>query len=287
MSSAACMRLPDGRLHLQHGPVDCIVQAWGQPGEVEAAYVQASDSFQDILPTLVAELPVLRQPLDAAHPLLRGAVARRMVAAAWRHRGVFLTPMIAVAGAVADELLAAMVAGRELHKACVNDGGDIALHMASDAQFDVGIALDPGLAAFQGTLHISAGDGVRGIATSGWKGRSQSLGIADAVTVLAASAAAADVAATLIANAVNSEHPGIRRLPACEVKADSDLGERLVTVEVPRLDDAARSAALARGLQEAARMRASGLIVDAFLSLQGAHCATCTPAHPIHAGSLQ
>ena len=50
---------------------------------------------------------------------------------------------------------------------------------------------------------------MRGIATSGWRGRSFSLGIADAVTVLAATAAEADAAATMIANAVDLPgHPG-------------------------------------------------------------------------------
>jgi hypothetical protein len=52
-------------------------------------------------------------------------------------------------------------------------------------------------------LTIRSEDGVRGVATSGWRGRSFSLGIADAVTVLARSGAEADAAATLIANAVN------------------------------------------------------------------------------------
>ncbi len=37
--------------------------------------------------------------------------------------------MAAVAGAVADHILAAMIAGRRLAKAYVNDGGDIALHL--------------------------------------------------------------------------------------------------------------------------------------------------------------
>ena len=51
---------------------------------------------------------------------------------------------------------------------------------------------------------------MRGIATSGWRGRSFSLGIADAVTVLAATAAEADAAATVIANAVDLPgHPAI------------------------------------------------------------------------------
>ena len=73
-------------------------------------------------------------------------------------------------------------------------------------------------------------DPVRGIATSGWRGRSFSLGIADAVTVLAATAAKADAAATIIANAVDlPNHAAITRVPAREIAPDNDLGERLVT----------------------------------------------------------
>ena len=107
-----------------------------------------------------------------------------------------------------------------------------------------------------------------GIATSGWRGRSQSLGIADAVTVLADCAAVADAAATLIANAVNGEHPAIRRLPARSVKQDSDLGELPVTVDVGPLPAATVHSALASGAALAAQLRTRGLIRAAYLALQ-------------------
>ncbi len=100
--------LPDGRLHLQHGPIDLIVGAFGDRDETAAAYVQATERFADILETLVGELPILRRPVGEAHPLLRGPVARRMADAVWPHRAVYITPMAAVAGAVADEMLAAL-----------------------------------------------------------------------------------------------------------------------------------------------------------------------------------
>jgi uncharacterized protein len=261
-------RFPDGRLHLQHGPIDCIVEAWGEPGEVEAAYLQAVERFGDILQVLTEELDALRSPMGAAYPFVRGPVAKRMVAAVWPHRQVFITPMAAVAGAVADELLGAMIRGRDLQKAYVNDGGDIALHLqGGEAYFGVGIADDPLLADLAGNVAIRAGDPVRGIATSGWRGRSQSLGIADAVTVLAETAAAADAAATLIANAVNVDHPAIERLPARRIKEDSDLGEFPVTVDVGPLPAASVAAALDAGLQAARLMRSGGLIEDAFLTL--------------------
>ena len=56
-----------------------------------------------------------------------------------------------------------------------------------------------------GAVRLDARSGVGGVATSGAQGRSFSLGIADSVTTLARNAATADVAATLVANAVNIE----------------------------------------------------------------------------------
>ncbi len=82
--SAVAARLDDGRLHLQHGPIDLIVEAFGAAAEVERAYGQAMERFGDILPTLVGELQVLRRPVGEAYPLLQGPVARRMAEAVGR-----------------------------------------------------------------------------------------------------------------------------------------------------------------------------------------------------------
>ena len=260
--------LPGGRLHLQHGPIDLVIEAWGERSEVQLAHAQAWERFQHILETLVTELPLLRSPVGGMYPLARGPVARRMIAACWPHRNVFVTPMAAVAGSVADEMLAAMLAGRTLAKAYVNDGGDIALHLAPGEHLDLGVVSNvqcPDLAA---TARIRFASPVRGVATSGWRGRSQSLGIADAVTVLARTAAAADVAATLVANAVNVEHPAVRRLPARDVKADSDLGDLPVTVAVGHLPKASVAQALECGCSLAHAMRRAGLVHAAYLTLQ-------------------
>src|SRR5690606_13787972 len=142
---------------------------------------------------------------------LSGDVARRMWRACAPHAAVFITPMAAVAGAVADEILAAMLRGRPLRKAYVNNGGDIALHLAEDEHFETGIVGNLAKPKITAKASIESADGIGGIATSGWRGRSFSLGIADSVAVLAPSAAAADAAATIIANAVNVDHPAIAR----------------------------------------------------------------------------
>jgi hypothetical protein len=263
--SAVAARLGDGRLHLQHGPIDLIIEAFGALGEVERAYAQAADRFGDILPALVGELSVLRRPVGEAYPLLRGPVARRMAEAVWPHRAAYITPMAAVAGAVADEMLQALVRGRRLDKAYVNDGGDIALHLAPGHSLRAGIFAQ----ALDGVALLTHERPVRGIATSGRGGRSFSLGIANSVTVLAATAAAADAAATMIANEVNADHPAIERRPACDLDPDSDLGELAVTVAVGTLPREIVDAALDRGAAEARRLRLCGLIDSAALSLDG------------------
>lgn len=261
--------LPDGRLHLQHGPIDLVVEAWGERSEVERAYAQAWERFQDILETLVAELPTLRSPVREAYPLARGPVAKRMVAAVWPHRKVFVTPMAAVAGSVADEMLEAMLAGRRIAKAYVNDGGDIALHLTAGEVLDLGVVNRVERPELSAIARIEFASPVRGVATSGWRGRSQSLGIADAATVLAPNAAAADAAATLIANAVDIDHPSIRRMPARAVKEDSDLGDLPVTVGVGELPRACIEQALDAGCMAAHALRRAGLIHAAYLALQG------------------
>jgi ApbE superfamily uncharacterized protein (UPF0280 family) len=266
---AIAARLADGRLHLQHGPIDLIIEAWGPPDDAEAAYRQAAARFKDMLEVLVRELAQLRMPLDATYPLLRGPVARRMVAACWPYRSVYITPMAAVAGAVADEIIQSMQTGRQLLKACVNNGGDIALHLAPGSALTLGVVNDVDNPAIDATVTLEASMPVRGLATSGWRGRSHSLGIADAVTVFAADAAAADAAATMVANAVNIEHAAISRLPARALREDSDLGALPVTVAVGALPASARAAALASGCARARELQVEGLIYAAYLALQG------------------
>ena len=268
--------LPDGRrLHLQHGPIDLVVEAWGEVDEVRAAYGQGMTCFRTVLNHLVDELTLLRLPLGDTQPELIGSVARGMLTACWPYRDGFITPMAAVAGAVADHVLAAMLAGRQLTKAYVNDGGDIALHLAAGESFDCGVVAHPGMPALLGKIHLVPSMKIGGIATSGAPtkgqgGRSFSFGIADAVTVLARRAAAADAAATVIANAVNlPDHPGIQRVPASSLDPDSDLVDRLITLSVPQLAGDDVALALANGARMAEKLRQRDLISAAVLTLQG------------------
>jgi ApbE superfamily uncharacterized protein (UPF0280 family) len=261
-------RLEDGkRLHLQDGPIDLIVQVYAPPCEAARACEAAIARMTTLLDELCAELAILRR---AAPQPLRGAVARRMNAAVLPFCAeAFITPMAAVAGAVADEVLAAMLAQADIHRAYVNNGGDIALHLSSGTAFTAGMVSRPDQPRLDARLVIDSASPTRGIATSGWSGRSFSFGCADAVTVTAADAAAADAAATMVANATNLPgHPLISRAPANRIDAQSDLGDRLITIAVGPLTISEKRQALSAGSALARTYLAAGLITGAALSVQ-------------------
>ncbi len=252
--------LPDGeRLHLHHGPIDLIIGAEG-PDRTQA-YEAATDRFQTVLTGLVRELEGLQSEYTGQR--FEDPIAGRMArAVAPFARDGFVTAMAAVAGAVADEVLETMVKGRDLQKVYVNNGGDIAFFLAEGQRITA--------ATSAGTIEVAHDEAPRGVATSGWRGRSNSLGIADAVTVLAETAAAADTAATLIANHVDLPgHPAIERRPACEVETHTELGDRLVTMDVGPLSPEDVALALDTGVTYAEHCQSRGLIVGARLLLQG------------------
>ena len=287
MPSGAVANWLDQRLHLQHGPIDLIISADG------AADVVMSALRGQLMPLtvfcyLVEELPTLRAPANASQPPdLRGLVAKRMDEAIRPHlyryeSDDFITPMVAVAGSVADHILDAMGGG--LDRAIVNNGGDIALHLSKGTFFDIGIADDrdvclsnftkkasgklAGNMPLKGQIRLGHDDQIGGVATSGWRGRSHSFGIADSVTVLAKNAADADVAATLIANAISVSSPVILRQPANELAPDSDLQDRLVTVAVGHLTNNEIYRALAAGSSLATAMHEEGQIAAVYARLQ-------------------
>jgi ApbE superfamily uncharacterized protein (UPF0280 family) len=276
--------LDKSRWHFNHGPIDIVAEAHGDPYAVAAAHDAAWARFVHVLDELVHELPLLRLPVtDRMRP--RSVVARRMWDACAAFSPTFITPMAAVAGSVAQELVA-FYQRPGIERAWINNGGDIALHLApgqsarvgvfSDlARFDLrehiarGISGEGELLTTDGQFELHADQPVRGVATSGWRGRSFSLGIADSVTVLAPTAAQADAAATVIANAVDVDDAAIARRPASECKDDSDLGDTLVTVDVPVLAPAQVRSALDTGAVCARVLQKGGLVWAALLVCQG------------------
>lgn len=273
--NAQAALLPGDRLHLSHGPIDLII---GADGARDTAFRAAFARFETVLTELMAELPLLRQPVGTKP---KGKIARRMYRAALPHADGLTTPMICVAGAVAQEVLAAMVDATDITRAYVNNGGDIALHLTDEATFNIAVASPDGQSL--GTVKIASTDPIRGIATSGQRGRSLSLGIADAVTVLARSACVADAAATKLGNAVDlPDHPAIKRAPANSLQDDTDLGSTPVVTHVGPLPQTDVAQALQRGETAANLMRDARLIDGAAMFLQGQSRTTGLPEQMKH-----
>ena len=268
--------LPDGkRLHLQHGPSDLIVYA---EGAQDAAYEAAVARFQTVIEEVTRELSFLKSEVLPRSVSPRGKIARRMFFAAvqFAEEG-YITPMIAVAGAIADEILEAMTTAACLKRAYVNNGGDIALYLTSGTSFETLMAGVDDRAL--GRVKLSEASGIGGIATSGRHGRSLSRGIADSVTVLAPSAALADAGATMVANAVDLKgHPAITRRAANDVKDDSDLGALPVVTGCGALSVSEKTRALQNGLAEAEKFCRNGWINAASLHLQNVAVSTETAA---------
>lgn len=267
---AARQQLDAGRWHFQQGPIDLVIGVEGEASQCAVAVESAWERFVPVLETLVEELPLLR----AASPSARapeGPVAIRMDAACSRLAracGLFITPMAAVAGSVADHLIECF-RRPGIRRAYINNGGDIALHLDADMQYRVGLVGNLDAPALDASFVVLGNESSRGVASSGWRGRSLSMGIADTVTVIARDAAAADAAATLIANAVNVDDPAITRALASSVRDDSDLGDRLVTVSVGALSISQVDAALDAGEEFALKLADHGLIERAALVLAG------------------
>lgn len=262
------------RLHLQHGPIDLVIGADDRSSSAQGrteAFSAAEHRFATLLHELVAELDELRQRTEGQPNGFRSPVARRMFDATspFAH-DVFVTPMAAVAGAVADEILSAMIDAADLQRAYVNNGGDIAIYLGGP-----GTTYRAAIAALDcsaiGSVELSGSGKTYGLATSGKGGRSLSLGIADSVTVLASSAATADAAATLVANSVNlaGGHPAIERRPAAEIDPDSDLGARDVVTSCGQLCRHDIELALSHGEAHARAYLTKGLVAGAALFLQG------------------
>ncbi len=276
MESGAQARLLEGgqKLHLQQGPIDLIIAADGSCEQRRLAYAAARDFFADVLMTLAGELSQLRTEIDPSVCELQGDIARAMWSACAPFASDRITPMAAVAGAVADAVLAAMCTAVDVPKAWVNNGGDIAFYLSTGTDFRCGLVSTIDRPQRDGVAVLTAADRARGIASSGRAtfgrgGRSFSLGIADCVTVLASTAARADAAATMIGNAVDLPgHSSIVRCPASDLELDNDLGERLVTVEVGQLDAQDIDVALERGLACAQGYLERGLIEGGVLFLR-------------------
>ena len=269
---ATASRLDGNRLFLQHGPINLVVHAAGcghrgrriLPGADRRIFrigsARWSTSCRDCAGVETERLA-----------LPRGPIARRMAAAVRTCRAGFVTPhgggrRCGGRRGCSDPRVAVR------SRACLCE--QRRRHCTAPRRRDPPVG-GRGAVAPRGDSAGAHRHRVRfgpcaASRTSGWQGRSHSLGIADAVTVLAPSAAVADAAATLIANRRGRRSP--RHSPGTRPRTrprTATWAIRLVTVSVPPLGPEAIGAALDAGVRAARALRARNVIEGAALTLQG------------------
>ena len=255
----------DNRLFLRHGPINIVLEAIGI--DKDLAYQNVKEYFETLLEQLVLDMELLKKEV-VFNRKFNNKISQSMQDATERYSPTFITPMAAVAGSIADNILRVLINNTNLEKAYVNNGGDVSFYLNKNQIMKTSLAAIPNMIA-----EIKYKDKSRGIATSGWRGKSFSRGIADSVTVLADNAAMADAAATMIGNAVDIyNHPKIKKQPANEMYEDSDLKNLLITVEVGLLTKVEIKEALKNGYQTALQYINKDLINTALIQLSEYFC---------------
>jgi hypothetical protein len=255
---------------IDYGPMTLTISAWadGKPRPVMAA--RAAVLALEILDRLAAGQPLLKtitgkiKNLESCPPLLQKAI--RICRAVSSE----LTGTAAVAGLAADAVLnEALRLGAD--RVIVNNGGDIALFTSGGQNIKVGLKTHPD-GQVTHHLEVSSGTRIGGVATSGWTGRSFSIGVADIVTVWAGDCATADAAATWLAARTALFSEKVLKVIARAIDPATDIPHLEVTRAVGFLSTEEQKAALTAGLAEAEKLLDRGIIGGAFLAVQGEVC---------------
>lgn len=259
--------LSDDLILVDWGPTTMTISSW-EKGEARPviSVLAAREAVKSlgVMSEFQGYMKIKARDLPVGKPL--PSVVRRALLACKAVSGR-LSPIAAVAGAIADETAEA---ARELgaDRVIVNNGGDIAIRLKDSHKIRVGLRA-PGSREMFGILAIKAGDRIRGVASSGWSGRSYSPGVADMVTTWAGNASLADAGATFIASKVKCSGSGVQRAKVIELDHLSDLGETMVTIRSPRLTTKQRKEALTKGAHAAIDLKRRGLVYGTIINVQG------------------
>jgi uncharacterized protein len=253
-------------MFIEIGPASLVVEGQKDGRTFRFDRQTIEKRIKEILDDIANFLPLLKQKAcrirNTSH---LPEVVRKMVEAAKLVDEATLTPMAAVAGAVSDEIKS-FLKDLGLDMISVNNGGDISVHNKFGKALRIGIG---DINAGRGTAYSLKIEGLRdyGLATSGFGGRSFTLGVADIGTVVAETGAIADAAATFICNRTDVETKKVVRRRASEIDPLTDIPDELVTVSVGELDRGLVLKALENGIEAAHSLKKGNVIHDAIVIL--------------------
>lgn len=267
-------------MFLEIGPASLVVigEKDGKPLEFEKERLVRR--VNSILSDIREFLPVLKQKAyKIKNTKHMPYVPRKMVEAVKAIDEASLTPMAAVAGSLADALKE-FLKNEGLDFVSVNNGGDISIFNKKGR----GLKIDIGdIHTGESSPYILNVEQLTnyGLATSGFGGRSFTLGLADSVTVIASTAAVADAAATFICNCTNTESEQVVRQKALDVDPSTDIPDDNVTISIGQLNYIDILNSLDNGLGIAANKIKLKHIYDAVIKLQGHMVTTINGDSPI------
>ena len=261
-------------IQVSYGPMELGIQIEGSEETGTRCRLELPVFAKGLIREVTDFLPLLK--LKSGDLLIKDrwpGVVKRMIEASRKIAPGELTPMAAVAGAVADEMMGRILelSAGAVTQVLVNNGGDMALYSPLQG-VRVGIK---GITRRDGRpfiLRLRGRETAYGLATSGWRGRSVSRGIADAVVVVAPASAAADAAATYIGNAVGDDKIAcVTRQKAGDLDPASDIPDVAVTVACGKLTEAEKERAIANGMKAAKKIIEKGIVKEVGIYLQGKH----------------
>jgi len=267
-------------MFLEIGPTSLVIigEMDGKPYEFQKELLV--EKVNSLLAEIREFLPVLKQKAyKIKNTKHMPDVPKKMVEAVKTIDEASLTPMAAVAGSVADGIKE-FLRNEGLDLVSVNNGGDISIFnkKAKGLKIDIGDIhtgeSSPYLLNIEQLIDF-------GLATSGFGGRSFTLGLADIVTVIAATGAVADAATTFICNCTNTESEQITRKKASEIDPLTDIPDDNVTFKIGQLYKHDILKALDNGLGIAANLKYKKHIYDATIKLQGHMVTTIKGDNPI------
>ena len=256
-----------GRVHFNYGPTSMVVIASADGQPLSELCCEAFEVIDAVLKEIAAVLPVVRKyPGEIEKQALSGAPLR-MLESVLAVGEPTLTPMAAVAGAVADSV-ADWLFARNADRVMVNNGGDIALRLGPGKSVQVGIISSLERGVIDKVVTIADVDGIGGIATSGLGGRSFTRGVAEAVTTFAKTGALADALATQLANSSYIPSPRVFVEKAGVVDPDIDIADLTVVIGKDTLTEEEAERSLAQIKKEALLQMEKGILLGVHASVE-------------------
>ncbi len=263
--------LPDGkRLHLRNGPIDLIIQGFGQPAEVGRAYDAGIERARALVLELAEDVPAMQQGQEAQSDVgLRAAAASEAVPGG-------LPAVVALNGAVADEVIAAMTQGGRIDRGFANNRGMVAFHVTEGCGLTP-VAMDwPEYQRYDARIPIVAAMRSRGMAFAGWRCDGFALGWVERVFAAARTAAVAEAACASI-SACMRPAAGVEMVPADTLAPLTVLGGLPVCRALPLPGAAEAEALVAQGRARAEALVADDTVVLTAIELGAANCLAGPP----------